>query len=545
MPGRPRRTLVAALLTAAAVAVPCAAWWTAGSRAVERDGAALSADVEASARRQAVHLAERLRGRLDGVLRSESQRPYFEYAYRYQDPKLSCDCATWVESPLARGPSEPLIEAHFEINRQGVLTVPAIPPDDLRRAEGLIVPDSLRATERTLRDAAGTIARAAWGADRDEEAAPDAVLVSYGDEAVLVDPFRWVVVEIGGEPRLLAVRTVRPPSGRRLQGFVISSETIRSVLPADPYDATFRPADRATPDAESTFVSEPLELPGADWEIALDVGNVRQDARGRAELLRRDFLRLFLGGTGAAALAAVFLVGLVAQSERVARDRSRFAASAAHELRTPLSGIRVYGEMLAEDLGDPARRRDYARQVASEADRLARVVSNVLGHTKVERGQLALRPVPGDLAAVVTDAVDRMRPGVEAHGATLDLDVESLLPAVAFDEDAVRQMLANLVDNAERYSRAAEDRRIRVRLASSPGGVTLEVADHGAGISGRDRRRLFRPFVRGADPDAPGGLGLGLAMVSELARRHGGRARHEDAPGGGSRFVVELPPAPA
>jgi signal transduction histidine kinase len=541
MRGRPRRTLVAALLTTAAVAVPCAAWWTVGSRAVQREQAALRASVEADARRQAVHLAERLRGRLDGVLRQESQRPYFEYAYRYQDPKLSCDCASWVESPLARGPSEPLIRAHFEINRQGILSVPSIPPDDVRTQEGIRVPDAVLATADTLRAATGALARAAWGAERAEVSA-DAVTVAYGDETVLVDPFRWSTVDIGGRPHLVAVRTVRPPEGSRLQGFVVSTEAVQAALPAGSYDAVFRPAGAppAGPEPDGR-VAETLDLPGASWEVALDVGDVRKGAVLRGDTLRRDFLRLFLGGSGAAALAAVFLVSLVAQSERVARDRSRFAAAAAPELRTPLSGIRVYGEMLADDLGDPARRRAYARQVASEAERLGRVVSNVLGHAKLERGQLAPRPVPGDLPAAIRDAVDRMRPAVEAHGATVALDVASPLPDVPFDPDALQQMLANLVDNAERYSRAAPDRRIHVHVRPAGNGVAIRVTDHGAGIAPRDRKRLFRPFRRGDDPDAPGGLGLGLAMVAELARAHGGRVRCEDAPGGGSRFVVELP----
>jgi len=543
MHGRSRRTLIAGLLTTAAVAVPCAAWWTAGSRAVDRERAALIASVEADARRHAVHLAERLRGRLDGVLRHESQRPYYEYAYRYQDPKLSCDCATWVESPLARGASEPMIRAHFELDRKGRLTVPSIPPADAGVAAAPDPDD--RQVARELRDAAGALASAAWSDAREPE--PDGVTVSYGDEVVLVDPFHWHTIDIGGAPQLVAIRTVAPPQGRRLQGFVIADDAIRAALPDEPFAAVFRPVPPGAAEprlASASFdgtVTEPIALDGAPWEIALDVGEVRSAAMLQGDRMRSRFVRTFLGGSGAALLAAVLLIGLVAQSEKIARDRSRFAASAAHELRTPLAGLRVYGEMLADDLGDPSRRKDYARQVAAEADRLSRVVSNVLGHAKLERGTLTLETRAGDLASAVRAAVDRMRPAVEAHGATVELRIDEALPDVPFDGDAVGQMLANLVDNAERYSRASEDRRVHVRLRREGDGVALEVADHGAGIPQAERKRLFRPFGRGTDPDAPGGLGLGLAMVAQLARAHGGRVHCDEAPGGGSLFTVLLP----
>ena len=139
---------------------------------------------------------------------------------------------------------------------------------------------------------------------------------------------------------------------------------------------------------------------------------------------------------------------------------------------------------------------------------------------------------------------DRMRPGLEANGATLTFRGPGSLEA-RFDPDAAHQMLANLVDNAERYSRGAQDRTIEVEVASDGDHARISVADRGPGVGARDRRRLFRPFDRGRDPDAPSGLGLGLAIVAALAREMGGDVRHEPREGGGSVFTVRLPAGPA
>jgi len=205
--------------------------------------------------------------------------------------------------------------------------------------------------------------------------------------------------------------------------------------------------------------------------------------------------------------------------------------------------MRLYGEMLAEDLGDPRRRREYATRISAEAERLGRVVSNVLGYTRLERGHLAVQPRPGDLAAAVAGAVERLRPTLASHGARLELSVEGELPEVCFDPDAVHQIVQNLVDNAEKYTRQAEDRRVDVGLRGRGEAVELQVRDHGAGVAEPVRRHLFEPFVRGETGEAPGGLGLGLVLVRTLATAHGGDVRYESAPGGGALFCVTFPAA--
>lgn len=554
-------TLAAAVLLAAAVAIPCSAWYVMGSRSVEQEGRDLVAGAARDGERVAARLAERMRERLAAIVRGETRRPYYQYRNVYPDLTENCECAGWIESPLAGGPADPFVLVHFEIDATRKLTIPTLPCDE----DPALLPEHAAEQRRLLerlQPAAGAMLRAVWKAE--SPPAPDfsgalvpaaaaapaeadsanradsggAVLVNWGGMTAVVEPFTWHTLEIAGRPELVAMRAVRSPEGSRVQGLVISREEVRSSFASEALPAELRP-DR---DDEPGLVTESLRLDDADWEVAVDPGAAVTEARERGASLARGFRRTFWGGTGGAVLAAILVVGLVGQSERLARQRSRFAASAAHELRTPLAGLRMYGDMLAEGLGDPRAGRDYARQISAEAERLGRVVSNVLGYTRLERGRPLGNPAPAHPGPAVREAVERMRPAIESAGATLELAVEEPLPRVPLDRDALDQILQNLVDNAERYSRGTADRAIRVSLRrAGGGGVALAVSDHGPGVARRERKRLFRPFARGEDPEAPAGLGLGLALVAGLVDAHRGSVRYDDAPGGGSVFTVIFP----
>jgi signal transduction histidine kinase len=145
------------------------------------------------------------------------------------------------------------------------------------------------------------------------------------------------------------------------------------------------------------------------------------------------------------------------------------------------------------------------------------------------------------LAAVVRECVERQRPALEAAGARIELSTPDRFPEVRFDRDAIAEIIQNLVDNAEKYARAAPNREIHVALSSTDDSVTLSVRDHGPGIPSDVQRKLFRPFARGNRDDSPAGLGLGLVLVKALVEAHDGRVIYADAPGGGALFTVILP----
>jgi two-component system sensor histidine kinase SenX3 len=224
----------------------------------------------------------------------------------------------------------------------------------------------------------------------------------------------------------------------------------------------------------------------------------------------------------------------------VARERSQFAAAAAHELRTPLAGLQLYGDMLSDGLGDPGKLRDYARRMSEEASRLGRVVSNVLGFSQLERGNLSVDPQLGALGEALCTIAEHAQPALDRAGAALELDVDPALRA-RFDRDALARIVGNLLDNAEKYARTADDRTIRLAARELGDGIEVVVEDRGPGIA--DDHRLFRPFARGVTRDGPAGLGLGLALSQSLARAMAGELAFRRRDGGGASFVLRLPRA--
>jgi len=349
--------------------------------------------------------------------------------------------------------------------------------------------------------------------------------------AITVSPLEWRTLRFAGQPTLVAVRQVETPDGRLSQGFVVDRTALTGWLASHAGDAV---AELRTGDDGSTEVA-----PG--WHLEVHANPLAQAlAAGEATAVARGFVARFVVVGLAAIIAALLVVMLVARAERLARERSQFAAAAAHELRTPLAGLQLYGDMLADGLGDPSKLRDYARRMSEEAARLGRVVSNVLGFSQLERGNLSVEPRTGALDEALRELAERAEPAIDRAGAMLALDVTPGLTA-RFDRDALARIVGNLLDNAEKYGRASGDRTITLSARATAGRVELVVSDHGPGIAPPARARLFQPFARGVTGDGPAGLGLGLALSQSLARAMGGDLAYRASPEG-AMFVLTLLP---
>lgn len=222
--------------------------------------------------------------------------------------------------------------------------------------------------------------------------------------------------------------------------------------------------------------------------------------------------------------------------ERLVTGQRAFVADASHELRAPLTALRLRLENLEREAGGPAAQE--VRAAAQEVDRLTRLVDALLHLARAEATVAARRPE--DLAATVRERVATWEPLAEEQGIRVRAEVPATAPVLVAD-GAVVQVLDNLLANA--FEHAPAGSLVEVRVVPADGVHEVHVTDQGPGMPPEHRRRAFDRFWRA--PDAPpGGSGLGLAIVARLVAASGGTVELRDAPGGGLDAVVTFPSAP-
>jgi signal transduction histidine kinase len=237
---------------------------------------------------------------------------------------------------------------------------------------------------------------------------------------------------------------------------------------------------------------------------------------------------------------AVYLYRESSRETRDARQRVSFVNQVSHELKTPLTNIRMYAELLAQRMEDTD---DKAAQqldvIVSQSQRLSRLISNVLTFARQQRNKLTLRAAPGCVDDVIHATLDNFRPTLVEHG--VDITFDAGAPGeVMLDADVLEQILANLFNNVEKY--AASGGSMRITSLQEGQTTTVVVADNGPGIPARLRERVFEPFARASDKLAEGvtGTGIGLAIARDLARLHGGGLTLDPDAGPGACFRLTL-----
>ncbi len=208
-----------------------------------------------------------------------------------------------------------------------------------------------------------------------------------------------------------------------------------------------------------------------------------------------------------------------------------------HDLRTPLASIKASVSGLRQTAAayTEADRAELLAEIEEEADRLDRLVSNLLEASRIEAGTLKPRVRPSDLRELVSAVIGRLQPILA--GRQVDLEIPDDLPLVACDYAQIDQVVSNLLENAAHYTPPTSS--IAIRAATHGNMVQAEVSDHGPGIPAEDRERLFQPFERGRTRGR--GSGLGLTIARGLVEAHSGRLWVEDAPDGGARLVFTVP----
>ncbi|MFN8160186.1 MAG: ATP-binding protein [Solirubrobacterales bacterium] len=245
---------------------------------------------------------------------------------------------------------------------------------------------------------------------------------------------------------------------------------------------------------------------------------------------------------GAEAGGTVISVRDISERARLERLKDEFVLTASHELRSPLTSIHGFAELLMMEKGRLSPRQTETVEIILDNTRhLVRLLNDLLDLARSDAGRLEIRPVPTDLGPLVEEAVRTMRAQTEASSQHLDFDVEPGLPQVLAEPDRIRQVLTNLITNAHEYCPGGAN--ISVSAMRGADGVVLAVSDDGPGIAPKHRDHIFERFVRGEAglTQRVGGTGLGLAVSRSLIELHGGSLEVSSSPGQGSTFRIVLP----
>jgi two-component system phosphate regulon sensor histidine kinase PhoR len=234
----------------------------------------------------------------------------------------------------------------------------------------------------------------------------------------------------------------------------------------------------------------------------------------------------------------------VSQQKTVQRRHAEFISAASHEMKAPLAGITAYVELLADgDADDAATREEFLGVIGTQAERLRRLVENLLNLSRIEAGVVQVRKQTVSLNELLDEALHVVRPAAEQKRIALHAELSSLYLAAAVDRDQMLQAAINLLSNAIKYTHPEGRVTLRSRLADQE--VEFEVEDTGVGLSEEDQTRVFERFYRVAkDRDMAPGTGLGLPLVKHIVEDvHGGRLAVRSQLGVGSTFAVSLPHA--
>ena len=283
-----------------------------------------------------------------------------------------------------------------------------------------------------------------------------------------------------------------------------------------------------------------LDRPFSSWKAQIGLQDTSLDA-----LARDSFLR----SAGAALLVLIILLsGIVLtiratdREARLAQAKSNFVSNVSHELKTPLSLISLFSEIL--ELGrvnNEEKKTEYYRIIRHESRRLNKTIDNILDFSRIEAGRKTYEFVKADMAEVIDNVLSTHRYQFVNSGFDVQTNIRRDLPPVFIDRDAIAQAISNLLDNAIKYSRTVK--QISITAERRDGALAIDIADRGIGIPRAEQAKIFEKFYRvgnGLVHDVKGS-GLGLSLVKHIVEAHQGTVSVESDVGVGTRFTILLP----
>jgi signal transduction histidine kinase len=380
--------------------------------------------------------------------------------------------------------------------------------------------------------------------------APTIALIQSSNPASVsplkLGPFEAIVTQVAGNSRLFVIR--RDANQLGILGYQVALEHLRSTLlergsrlPTSlKMEITIAPGSNVLAPDDPTVLVQDLSPLLPWWRVSIRP----QDPEIISRYVARR--RWIYGTTLALLLAGMFLgVALVlrdlSREQRLSRLRSDFVANVTHELKTPLTSIRMFAETLRMGrIKEESERQECLDVIVSETQRLSRLISNVLDFSKIERGQKQYQMAEVNVSEVAESTLGTLKYSLEEQGFRVETEIEPQVRAIG-DADALEQAMLNLINNAVKYSQ--RNKSVRIQLCTRGDKVLFSVADKGIGIPENEQGRIFDKFYRaraGNELDT-GGAGLGLTVVKHVVAAHRGDIRVESKVGEGSSFTIILP----
>ncbi len=301
------------------------------------------------------------------------------------------------------------------------------------------------------------------------------------------------------------------------------------------------PDDTENRDWRRPLAAREISVSLPRWEVAAYLSSPDALA-SRANLTALSLWVLVFLLLLAMAGGGTYIMNTLRREMLLARQKTTFVANVSHELKTPLTAIRMFAEILRERRQpDPQKQQKYLDLMVSETERLTRLINNVLDFARMEKGERKYEMKRLDVALLCEGLVDDQRVRLEPTGFEVSLRNGLGEAFVEGDEEALKQALLNLLSNAEKYG--GEAKRIDIEIRAAPASVLIDVQDRGPGVSSREAKKIFEEFYRVDDsPSAKvRGSGLGLPIALRIVRDHGGDIHYYPREGGGSVFQVRLP----
>ena len=320
----------------------------------------------------------------------------------------------------------------------------------------------------------------------------------------------------------------------------VNSDVIVALLDEKARPVAMQPSESTARDWKRPFVASEIGEALPHWEAALYLQRPEQ-MQESARAVRRTLMLLIVAALAAIAFGGWAVFADARRQLALAQKKTDFVSNVSHELKTPLTSIRMFAELMQSGNVAAEKRGQYLRIIMAESERLTRLINNVLDFARLERRQKRYDMRPLDLHATLARTWERQELHLRENGFTARWQAAPPPYRVNGDEDALAQVIVNLLSNAEKYS--GERKEVELHSYLDNGSVFVSVLDRGSGVPAGEEAKIFEAFYRAHDSLSSGiqGSGLGLTLAQRIAKEHGGEITYQPRAGGGSNFTLRLP----